>query len=65
MVNVIGVEPDPAAVLAVPGAFLHRYGKEPRPQRKIGHVTVIGSDEAERDERLEVVRGAIRRASSP
>jgi 5-(carboxyamino)imidazole ribonucleotide synthase len=65
MVNVIGVEPDPAAVLAVPGAFLHRYGKEPRPQRKIGHVTVIGSDEAERDERLEVVRGVIRRASSP
>lgn len=40
MVNLIGSLPDVAAVLAVPGAHLHLYGKAPRPGRKLGHVTV-------------------------
>jgi 5-(carboxyamino)imidazole ribonucleotide synthase len=40
MVNLIGAVPDAAAVLAIPGAHLHLYGKEPRPGRKLGHVTV-------------------------
>lgn len=36
-------EPDWAAVLAVPGAKLHLYGKEDaRHGRKMGHVTVLG-----------------------
>jgi 5-(carboxyamino)imidazole ribonucleotide synthase len=38
-------EPDFARVLAVPGARLHLYGKaQARPGRKMGHVTVLGSD---------------------
>ena len=49
-------------VLAVPGAHLHRYGKEPRPDRKIGHVTVVGADAAERDVRLDAVRAVVERA---
>ena len=44
MLNVIGTEPDVAAVLAVPGAHLHLYGKEPRPGRKLGHVTLARSE---------------------
>jgi 5-(carboxyamino)imidazole ribonucleotide synthase len=56
MVNVIGTEPDGSAILAVPGAHLHRYGKAERPHRKIGHVTVLGADERQRDERLESIR---------
>ena len=28
-------------VLAIPGAHLHLYGKEPRPGRKLGHVTLV------------------------
>jgi 5-(carboxyamino)imidazole ribonucleotide synthase len=40
MVNLIGVVPDVAALLAVPGAHVHLYGKAPRPARKLGHVTV-------------------------
>jgi 5-(carboxyamino)imidazole ribonucleotide synthase len=40
MVNLIGAVPNPAAVAAIPGAHLHLYGKEPRPGRKLGHVTV-------------------------
>ena len=30
--------------LAVPGAHVHLYGKETRPMRKLGHVTVSGED---------------------
>ena len=46
MVNCIGTMPDRAAVLAVPGAHLHDYGKAPRPGRKLGHVTVTAPDDA-------------------
>jgi len=52
MVNLIGTAPDAAAVLAVPGAHLHLYGKEPRPGRKLGHVTVTAADEATLSARL-------------
>ena len=47
MVNCIGTMPERDAVLAVPGAHLHDYGKEPRPGRKLGHVTVTAPDPAE------------------
>lgn len=40
MVNLIGQRPDPGAVLRVPGACYHWYGKVSRPGRKVGHVTV-------------------------
>jgi 5-(carboxyamino)imidazole ribonucleotide synthase len=40
MLNVVGAAPEPAAVLAVPGAHLHLYGKAPRARRKLGHVTL-------------------------
>jgi 5-(carboxyamino)imidazole ribonucleotide synthase len=39
--------PDWAAVLALPGAHLHLYGKaSARPGRKMGHLTVTGDDVA-------------------
>lgn len=47
MVNCIGGMPDPGAVLAIPGAHLHDYGKAPRAARKVGHITVVATDEAE------------------
>ena len=40
MANVLGDLPDVAEITAIPGAHLHLYGKEPRPLRKIGHVTI-------------------------
>ncbi len=46
MVNLIGDFPDLRAVLAEPGVHLHHYGKEPRPGRKIGHLTVVADDHA-------------------
>jgi 5-(carboxyamino)imidazole ribonucleotide synthase len=47
MVNLLGEvwkdgEPDWDAALSVPGAALHLYGKgDPRPGRKMGHITVV------------------------
>jgi len=39
--------PDWAAVLALPGAHLHLYGKsDARPGRKMGHLTITGFDVA-------------------
>jgi 5-(carboxyamino)imidazole ribonucleotide synthase len=44
MLNLIGDAPDASAVLAVPDAHLHWYGKAPRAGRKVGHITVRAPD---------------------
>lgn len=44
MFNLIGDAPARDAVLAIPGAHLHLYGKAARPGRKIGHITVSAED---------------------
>ncbi|MFI1192155.1 5-(carboxyamino)imidazole ribonucleotide synthase [Micromonospora sp. NPDC020750] len=52
MANVLGGEPGGMSVderlhhlfAAEPGAKVHLYGKQVRPGRKIGHVTVLGAD---------------------
>ena len=52
MVNLIGEIPDRAAVLGVPGAHLHEYGKDPRPGRKLGHITVRAADASSLEPRV-------------
>jgi 5-(carboxyamino)imidazole ribonucleotide synthase len=59
MLNLIGVAPNPPAVLAVPDAHLHWYGKEPRPGRKVGHITVRAPDVATLAERVGVLENLI------
>ncbi|HWC05223.1 MAG TPA: 5-(carboxyamino)imidazole ribonucleotide synthase [Methylomirabilota bacterium] len=49
MLNLIGALPDATAILAIPGAHLHLYGKDPRPGRKLGHVTVRADHPEELD----------------
>ena len=62
-VNVVGGDTEEGpetrldAGLAVPGAHIHLYGKQTRPGRKLGHVTVCGDDAA-------AVAGAARSAAS-
>ena len=55
MCNAIGALPPRDAVLAVPGARLHDYGKEPRPGRKVGHVTVVADTVDELEARLDAL----------
>ena len=70
MVNLLGDcwergEPDWAAALAIGGVSLHLYGKsDPRPGRKMGHLTALGPTVAEaeaaaRAARLALSRGAV------
>lgn len=66
MVNVLGGEDTdfasgvPAAMSAVPEAHIHLYGKEPRPGRKLGHVTVLGADVTETRDRARRAASALR-----
>ena len=52
MCNIIGEPVDMEQVLEIPGAYIHWYGKEPRPGRKLGHITLIADDEASFDEKF-------------
>jgi len=47
MLNLIGDVPPSESVLALDRAHLHLYDKAPRPDRKLGHVNVVGSDPGE------------------
>ena len=49
MLNLIGSMPSKTLELASDSTFLHDYGKSPRPGRKVGHITVVASDPADRE----------------
>ncbi len=59
MLNAIGALPEAAAVLRVPAAHLHDYGKTSRPGRKVGHVTVTADTAEVRDDRLTALRSIV------
>jgi 5-(carboxyamino)imidazole ribonucleotide synthase len=63
MLNLLGRLPPRDAVLAVPGAHLHDYGKSPRPQRKVGHCTLVDADRALLLERLEPLQAVVLRSN--
>ncbi len=65
MVNLIGRAPAEAAVLAIPGAYLHLYGKAPRPGRKVGHITVCAPDHAQLEALLARVRPLVADRDDP
>ncbi len=55
MLNLIGDAPPLVELAALPGARLHLYGKEPRPGRKVGHVTLVDPDEGTVERALALV----------
>jgi 5-(carboxyamino)imidazole ribonucleotide synthase len=65
MVNLLGDvwsegEPDWDAALSMPGAALHLYGKgDPRPGRKMGHITVVADTADEAAERALEARAVL------
>lgn len=65
MVNLLGDvwkdgEPDWDAALSVPGASLHLYGKgDPRPGRKMGHITVVADTVEQATERARAARAVL------
>lgn len=53
-------EPNWAAAIAIPNVKLHLYGKaEPRPGRKMGHLTAVGETAAEAVESVRNARRAL------
>lgn len=52
MLNLIGTVPEARDVLGTEGLHLHLYGKEPRPGRKLGHVTICAPDALTLESRL-------------
>ena len=58
MENLIGTIPSDIQQLKE-DFFLHDYGKTERPGRKLGHISVIGEDKEEREEKLRVIQKII------
>ncbi|MGK7311295.1 MAG: 5-(carboxyamino)imidazole ribonucleotide synthase [Candidatus Longimicrobiales bacterium M2_2A_002] len=56
MVNLIGAVPETGDVLRHPHTHLHLYRKEPRPDRKVGHMTVRHDDPAVVRETVDALR---------
>jgi 5-(carboxyamino)imidazole ribonucleotide synthase len=59
MLNVIGVFPDLKLFLEDPAARVHAYGKSPRPGRKLGHVTLVDTDDERLERRAQRVRALL------
>ncbi|GIV11612.1 MAG: N5-carboxyaminoimidazole ribonucleotide synthase [Fimbriimonadales bacterium] len=64
MVNLIGATPPLEAILRIPNAHLHLYGKEARPGRKVGHITLRCDTREERDRLLEQIVQEVESAGS-
>jgi len=56
MENLIGRFPRNPGALTTAGYYLHDYGKEPRPGRKLGHVTLVAGDVETRERRLRALQ---------
>ncbi|HJY36629.1 MAG TPA: ATP-grasp domain-containing protein, partial [Steroidobacteraceae bacterium] len=52
MINFIGTIPALGNILSVSGVHFHSYGKEPRPNRKLGHCTINAPSPGARDRAL-------------
>jgi 5-(carboxyamino)imidazole ribonucleotide synthase len=59
MLNLLGSLPSTDAVLAIPGAHFHDYGKDPRPGRKVGHCTLVDPDREHLLERFRDLQQAL------
>jgi 5-(carboxyamino)imidazole ribonucleotide synthase len=59
MVNFIGEMPPLAEVLKIPGAHYHDYGKDARPDRKLGHATLVCKTRKELLARLDRFPGLV------
>ena len=59
MLNLIGTMPSPAVELGSNIAWLHDYGKAPRPGRKLGHITVVADSPAVRTREIARIRALL------
>ncbi len=55
MINLIGRVPAREALLKQTGLHLHDYGKTPRTNRKVGHLTVVAASARQRDAQIRAI----------
>ena len=55
MLNLVSRMPRAADLLAFRDFHVHDYGKEPRTGRKLGHLTIVASDDSERSRMLSAI----------
>jgi 5-(carboxyamino)imidazole ribonucleotide synthase len=65
MVNIIGEDTLPDAVLAIPSATIHWYNKGKRVGRKMGHINVSGNNELQLAERLQCLADILCKQAFP
>lgn len=58
MINLVGNLPDVKFILSIEGAHLHLYDKEPRPKRKLGHITFVEKDMETLQKKIDLVKEA-------
>jgi 5-(carboxyamino)imidazole ribonucleotide synthase len=69
MINIIGPEgchgtyrlSEASALLAIPGVYVHLYGKaETRPGRKLGHITILSEDMSKLEQLIQQVKSLVK-----
>jgi 5-(carboxyamino)imidazole ribonucleotide synthase len=63
MLNLIGTIPEAARQLAQ--GWLHDYGKTPRTNRKLGHITVVASSSEDRDRQIREISDSVTSSTDP
>lgn len=61
MVNIIGDYSNLSQVETIPDIYIHDYGKSPRHERKLGHVTILGDNQDDFDQRFNMVSSLLTR----
>lgn len=61
MINLIGQIP--AAARQDHDGALHDYGKAPRPDRKLGHITIIGESSEDRDRKISKITDSVTKST--
>lgn len=56
MLNLIGSMPQAGIATDAELAWLHDYGKAPRPGRKLGHITIVADNPAQREREIARIR---------
>ena len=59
MVNIIGSMPEDLSAIRAAEAVTHNYGKTARPDRKLGHATIVCTTAAKREKRLQAIQDAL------
>lgn len=64
MINLVGVQINESDFYDLEGTFVHWYSKQVREERKVGHITIVGSTTEQIKEREKKVMAILNRSTS-